>query len=68
MKNSGNGKSKAEWSVKIEKVGYYEVFIYLPDDVRLKQMKASITYVQSSEKAIKQNYICNMTEKKRKLR
>ncbi len=37
MKKSGEGNSKAEWSVQIDKAGYYEVFAYIPDNMQLTQ-------------------------------
>lgn len=38
LKKSGDGKFKAEWSVNIEKAGYYELSVFIPDDVDLYRL------------------------------
>ncbi|WP_294139406.1 hypothetical protein [uncultured Sanguibacteroides sp.] len=58
-KEGGNGSSKVEWSIWIEKAGYYEVFAYLPSMVSLFQMKVSNNMVIGVQKQtpIKQFYL-----------
>ena len=41
LKKSGDGKFKAEWSVKIEKSGYYEVSVFIPNSVGLYRLIAN---------------------------
>ena len=39
IKKSGDGNGKAEWSTRVEKAGYYEVFAYIPDNMPLIQQQ-----------------------------
>ncbi|KIO44192.1 MULTISPECIES: hypothetical protein [Sanguibacteroides] len=61
MKNCGGGASKAKWSVKIEKSGYYEVLVHIPKYVGLQRVKRlpGGFFVPSSisDRELKQNYI-----------
>ncbi len=62
MKKGGKGDAKAEWSVDIEKAGYYEVFAYIPNRVMLQEFRrvgsGGVAFVTMGErKPIMQYYI-----------
>ena len=67
MKKCGNGESKAKWSVKIEKAGYYKVFAYIPKYVGLQRDKrisaTMVAVAQSHANTIKQNYLVQHDDK-----
>lgn len=58
-KEGGDGSSRVEWSTRIEKAGYYEVFAYIPNQLSLVQIKAShgVVFGIQKQTPIKQLYL-----------